>query len=125
VRDAFPVRMGGNRETKSARAKMINVRVTDSGKFIDIICQNGEDLSVAVSKKRADGFPQDLAALNKLSEKNLTKITHAYESKGSAVVILGEEEEFGVCYWKTVDGKAFLDSLTAEPPAPVAQESAA
>lgn len=123
VRDAFPVRGGGSRETKTARALVINVRVSDSGKFVDIICQNGEDLSVAVSKKRADGFPTDLANLNRLTEHSLAKIVNAYQSKGLAVVILTEPEQFGVNYWVTDDGKAFLDSLSAEPPAaqPTAQ----
>jgi hypothetical protein len=119
VRDDFPRGGfgGGNRETKTARCVVINVRVTDSGKFIDLVCQNGEDLSVAVSKKKADGWLDELKALNKLSVKNLDKLQAAFDSKGAATVILSEDQQFGVGYWKTDDGKAFMENMTATPPA--------
>lgn len=123
VRDAFPVRGGGSRETKTARAKVISARITPNGKFCDIICQNGDDITVAVSKKKAETFPTDLAALGRLTPHNIEKIQTAYATNGSATVILTAEEEFGVHYWVTDDGKAFMDSLSAEPPAaqPTAQ----
>ncbi len=122
VRDAFPVRGGGSRETKTARAKVVSARVTPNGKFCDIICQNGDDITVAVSKKKAETFPTDLAALGRLTPHNIEKIQNAYATNGSATVILAAEEEFGVNYWVTDDGKAFMDSLSPEPPAaPAAQ----
>ena len=118
VRDAFPARGNfGNRETKTARCLVINARVMDNGAFIDLVSQNGEDLSVAVSKKNSASFASDVSALNKLSEKNLAKLHKAFDEKGSATIILSEPEQFGVQYWTTDDGKHFMDSLVAEPPA--------
>ena len=122
VRDEFPRKSFGNRETKVARVLVVSLRVTDSGKFWDLVAQNGEDLSIAVSKKMADSVLGDIAALNKLGEKQLAKLQEAVESKGSATVILPEDEQFGAKYWKTDDGKAFLDSFQAEPPAEKTEE---
>jgi hypothetical protein len=120
VRDAFPMKAAfGNRETKLARALVINLRITDSGKFIDITCQNGEDLSVSVSKKNSDTFLDSLRALGKLHEKNVAKAEKAFAEKGAAVLILKDEEQFGVQYWKTDDGKAFMEGMVAEAPAVV------
>jgi hypothetical protein len=120
VRDAFPSKFGGgNRETKLARALVINLRITDSGKFIDLICQNGEDLSVSVSKKNSDGFLDQLKALGKLHDKNLGRCEKAFAEKGAAAVILSDEEQFGVQYWKTDDGKAFMEGMVPEAPAVV------
>lgn len=118
VRDDFPRsgKFGGGRETKLARALTIHARITDSGKFVDMVCQNGDDLTVAVSKKSADSFLGDLRALGKLTEKNLGKLETAFESKKEVTIILTDPEQFGVHFWKTDDGKAFMDSLTATPP---------
>lgn len=119
VRDDFPKRGSfGNRETKAARCLVINARVTDTGKFVDLVCQNGDDLSVAVSKKNSETFLQDLTALQKLHDRNLKKLAKAFDEKGTATVILGDDEQFGVNYWTTDDGKAFMDSMATEPPAP-------
>lgn len=123
VRDEFPMKRFGNRDTKSARARVINARVTDSGKFVDLICQNGEDLSVSVSKKHAETFLADIGALNKLREKSLAKLAKAFDEKSAATIILDADEQFGVKYWTTDDGKAFLDSMTAEAPAPGEEKS--
>lgn len=117
VRDDFPRKSFGNRETKSARVIVINARVTDSGKFVEMVSQNGEDLSVSVPRKKADDFLNLVKALNKVSEKNLTKLEAAFEDKKQATIILGDDEQFGVKYWMTDDGKAFMEDLVAEPPA--------
>ncbi|MFA6243908.1 MAG: hypothetical protein WC655_23395 [Candidatus Hydrogenedentales bacterium] len=125
VRTEFPSKsFGGKRDTKEARAIVLNVRVTDSGKFIDLISKNGEDLSVAVSKKAADTFLESLKALNKLDPKNLAKVEKAFAEKGTATIILTEPEQFGVRYWMTDDHKAFMESMTAEPPAVTEKETA-
>jgi len=117
LRDDFPRSKQYSRETKTARALSIIVKVTDSSKFIDVICSSGDDdFTIGVPRKKADSFPDDLAALGKLSERNMDKIRGAFESKGSATVVLGAEE-FGVVYWTTDDGKHFLDSMAADPPA--------
>lgn len=124
VRDDFPKRGNfGNRDTKTTRCVTILVKVTDAYKFFDLVCQNGDDIKVTVSKKKADSFPSDLAALGKLTEKNIAKIQEAVEGKKEATVILGEGEQFGVNYWASDDGKAFMDSLTPEPPAHDAEKT--
>lgn len=125
VRSEFPSKsFGGKRDTKEARAIVLNVRVTDSGKFIDLISKNGEDLSVAVSKKAADTWLENLKALNKLDPKNLAKVEKAFAEKGTATIILTEPEQFGVRYWMTEDRKAFMESMVAEPPAITDKETA-
>jgi hypothetical protein len=117
VREDFPSKgMGGQRATKQARALVINVRVTDSGKFIDLICQNGEDLSVSVSRKSSDTFLEQLKGLNRLNEVHLGKIESAFSQKGTATVVIKDGEQFGVNYWTSDDGKNYLDSMTAEAP---------
>lgn len=124
VRDAFPMRgQSGSRETKTARAKGIIARITANGKFVDLLCQNGDDISVQVSKRKGETFVTDLAALGKLSEHNLKKIQDAFATLTAATVLLTEAEEFSVHYWTSDDGKAFMDSMSPEPPAaqPVAQ----
>ena len=119
VRDAFPMKgQFGNRETKTATALVITARVTDSGAFVDITCQNGDDISVSVSKKKAPEFPANLAALGRLTPDHLAKVQTAYDSKSTATVVLSDAERFGVKYWTTDDGKNFLDEMTPEPPAP-------
>lgn len=118
VRSEFPKRGNfGPRETKQARAIAMNLRITDNGKFIDLICQNGDDLTVNVSKKASETFEQDLKALGKLKEKSLQKVGKAFKEKGTATLILDEGEQFGVHFWSTEDGKHFLDHLSAEAPA--------
>lgn len=121
VRDAFPMKGNyGSRETKLARVFVITVRVTDSGKFIDITADDaGDDLSIAVSKKNADAFYDQIAALGKLSDANLAKIKGAIDNKGQATINLGKtpEQIIGVKYWKSEDGKAFAEGFQAEPPA--------
>ncbi|MEN6536472.1 MAG: hypothetical protein ABFD89_22645 [Bryobacteraceae bacterium] len=119
VRDDFPARgaFGGKKDTQLARALVINARVSDSGKFIDIVAQNGEDLSIGVSKKKADDILGELKALNKIHAKNMEKLEKVMAERGNATIILSEAEQFGVNFWKTDDGKAFYDSATPEPPA--------
>ena len=118
VRSAFPARGNfGSRETKTARVLVIQARVTDGGAFIDLIGRNGADLSVSVSKKSAAGFLDAVKALGKLSDTHLQTLDKAWADKAQATIILPESEQFGVQYWTTDDGKAFMDSLVAEPPA--------
>jgi len=119
VRDDFPHRnYGGARATKLARVLVVNVRVTDAAKFIDLTCQaEGDDLSVAISKKSAGTFLEDLKALGRLSSAHIGKLAAAFEHKGSATVVLADEgEQFAVKFWTTDDGRHFMDSLIAEPP---------
>ena len=120
VRDDFPKmgKFGGGKDTKLARVMVVTVRVTDTGKFIDLACQNGEDIPVSVSKRNSDTFLADLKALGRLSDKSLAKLEKAFMEKGQAMVIVPETEAFGCRYWSTDDGKAFMDSLTTEMPAP-------
>ena len=119
VRDDFPSRGNfGKKETKLARALTIIARVTESGKFIDVVAQNGEDLSISVTKKKADDFAGEIKALGKVHEKNLAKLEKVMAEKGNATIILSEDEQFGVQFWTTDDGKAFYDGAVAEPPAP-------
>jgi hypothetical protein len=118
VRDDFPSKNFGKRDSKLTRAMVINLDASRNGStFIDIICQNGDDLKVGVSKKHSDGFVKLIGDLGKVSAKNITKLAEAQESKKSATVILTEEEQFGVLYWTTDDGKAFLEGVQAAPPA--------
>ena len=126
-RDDFPRGgFGGNkRETKLTRCVVISADVREMGKFINLTCQNGDDITVAVSKKAAEDWLPKLEALGKLSEHNLTKLQHAFTDRKSATVILTPEEQFGVAYWTTDDGKAFLDAMQVEPPAETAEEGAA
>jgi len=117
LRDDFPRKGFGNRETKLARVLVVSVRVTDSGKFWDLVAQNGEDLSISVPKKASEDVVPQIQALGKVGEKHLSKLQKAIDEKGTATVILPEAEQFGAKYWTTDDGKAFLDSFEAEPPA--------
>ncbi len=115
-RDAFPSRgMGGNRPTLEARALVISAEVKDTGAFIRLTAQNaeGEDLTIAVSKKRSGEWLPSLEALGKLTEKNLSKIRAAFDGKKAVTVVLSEPEQFGACYWKSDDGSAYLESMKA------------
>lgn len=117
VRTEWPRKGGGPRDTKTARAIVINVRVNDNGKFIDIVGQNGDDISISVSKKSADTFLDSLKSLGKLKDGHLAKVEKAFTSKASATVILDAEEQFGVSYWTTDDGRAFMEAMTPDAPA--------
>lgn len=118
MRDAFPMKgMGGNRETKTARAVVVNLRASDSGTFWDIVAQNGDDIKCGVSRKNSGEFFEQLRGLGKLSERNLAKLETALAGKKEATVILDASEQFGVKYWLSEDGKAFVDSVVAETPA--------
>ena len=118
-RDDFPSKGAfGKRETKTARALVLNADVRDSGKFISITVTSGsDDLSVSVGKKIADEWLGKVEALGKLTDRNVEKLRAAFENKKPATIVLGEAEQFGVRYWTTDDGKAFLDDMEAEPPA--------
>ncbi len=119
VRDDFPRKsFGGGRDTKAASVSVIQLRVSDSGKFWDLIGQNGDDISISVSKKNSDGFLDQLKGLNRLNEKHIAKLQEALDKKGQATVILPEDEKFGAKYWTSDDGKAFLDSIEPQPPVP-------
>lgn len=121
VREDFPSRggFGGKRDTKAATALVINCRISSSGKFIDITAHSadGEDLAIAVSKRASEEWLGHIKALGKLSAANIAKLDKAFAEQGSAVVILSDAEKFAANYWKTDDGKAFLDSMTADIPA--------
>ena len=119
VRDDFPAKgaFGGKRDTLLARTIMIQACKSDHGLFIDLIAQNGDDITVSVPKSKAEGFGESVKALGKLGEKTLAKLDAALSGKGTAIpVMLGLHEQFGVKYWKTDDGKAFLDSVCVEAP---------
>lgn len=113
-RDAFPVRgMSGNRPTLEAKALVISAEVKDAGAFIRLTAQNaeGDDLTIAVSKKKAGEWLPALEALGKLSNKNLAKVKAAFDGKKAVTVVLSEPEQFIACYWKSDDGSAYLDSM--------------
>ena len=115
-RDAFPSRgMGGNRPTLEARALVISAEVKDAGAFIRLTAQNaeGEDLTIAVSKKKSGEWLPALEALGKLTDKSLAKLKAAFDGKKAATVVLAEPEQFTACYWKSDDGSAYLDSMKA------------
>jgi len=122
VRDDFPKgKFGGgfgSKDTKLARLMMVTARITDTGKFVELACQNGDDVMVKVSKKASETFLADLRALGVVSEKSMAKLEKAFDDKGNAMVILTKAEPLGVRYWTTEDGNAhFLDSFTTELPA--------
>lgn len=121
-RDAFPMRGGGQaRATLQARALVITVEGRGDMVFVKITAtnQDGEDLTIAVSKKKAPEWLPSVEAIGKLSARTLGKLKTAMESKKAATAILTDAEQFGVAYWKADDGTAYLDSMTAEPPAGV------
>lgn len=119
-RDAFPMRGGGAaRATLQARALVITVEGRGDMVFVKITATNadGEDLTIAVSKKKAPEWLPAVEALGKLTTKTIGKLKTALETKKAATAILSEAEQFGVGYWKADDGTAYLDSMSAEPPA--------
>jgi hypothetical protein len=122
VRDSFPMKgqFGGNRETKTAAVVVISIKANASGAFVDLTCQNGEDLTVRVSKKKAPEIPGMLAALGRLTPDHLAKVQRTYDEKTDkpVAVILSEAERFGAKYWTSDDGANFLEEFTPEPPPP-------
>ena len=117
VRDDFPSKgaFGGkNRDVLLARVLMVQARKSDHGLFIDLIAQDTDDITVSVPKAKAEGFGESVKALGKLGEKALAKLEAALTGKGMAVpVVFLPAEQFGVKYWKTDDGKYFMDSVCA------------
>lgn len=121
-RDAFPMRGGGAaRATLQARALVITAEARGEMTFVKITATNsdGEDLTIAVSKKKAPEWLPAVEALGRLSAKTLSKLKAALEAKKAATAILADAEQFGVAYWKADDGTAYLDSMTTDPPAGV------
>lgn len=119
-RTAFPAKGGfGSKETKLARVLVVGVRVSKSGKFIDLTSSaGGDDFKVSVGKNSADSFVADVEALGKLGARAIDKLKKAFEEKSEATVVLGEVEQFGVKYFTLGDsGRRFADSFVAEPPA--------
>lgn len=114
----FPMKGGfGPKETKLARVLSIDVRVSDSGKFVKLICTaEGEDFTVDVGRNTVETFVSDLKALGKVKEKQLAAVEKAFVEKGTALVVLRtEEEQFGVKYWEK-DGRRFSEGFVAEAP---------
>jgi hypothetical protein len=124
-RDDFPkggFGGGGKRDTKTARVLAIQADIRgDGGKFIEMTASDGvDDMMISVGKKVADEWLGKVKALGKLSEKNLAKLEAAFENKkGKVVVLLTDSEQFAAAYWKTEDGKCFLEEMKPEPPAVV------
>lgn len=118
-REAFYSRgSNASRATLQARALVITAESRGDMTFIKITATNsdGEDLTIAVSKKKAPEWLPAVEALGKLATKTIGKLKAALETKKAATAILSEAEQFGVGYWKADDGTAYLDSMTAEPP---------
>jgi len=114
LRDDFPRgRAGGPRATLEATVVVINVRVADSGTFVDLVCQaDGDDLSVAVPRKAVQEFLETVKGLGRLSAEHAEKLTaFSADAKGSMTIVITEEERFTVAYWRTDDGRAFLDRV--------------
>lgn len=125
-REDFPSKGAfGKKDTKLCRAVGIRAEWKDQGAFISLMCKNGDDFEVIVSKRVAPEFLGNLKGLGKVSEANIAKLDKAAAGKGSALVFLSEEEQFGVGYWSTDDGKAFLDNMTPQPPTEQPKEVAA
>jgi len=120
VRTEFYSGKGGKRDNKTATLKAMNIRVTDTGAFIDISAYDpeGTKIAIVVSKKKAPTFLADLTALGKLSDETLAEIQALYDNKKGDIIILDKAERIGVAYWTTDDGKNFLESFSPEPPAP-------
>lgn len=116
VRDQFFTKGGGPKDVKTARAQVLIIAVKDTFKKVELVCQNGDDVTVSVGKRDVDEFPIKIEALGKLTPKNLAKVKAAFDDKGEATVILSEPEVFGVKY---VDfgGRLYLEEMTPEPPA--------
>lgn len=118
-RDTFPMRgSGAARATLQARALVITAEARGDMTFVKITAtnQDGEDLTIAVSKKKVTEWLPAVEALGKLSAKTLSKLKAALEAKKAATAILSDPEQFGVAYWVADDKTAYLDSMTAEPP---------
>ncbi|MFP4192938.1 MAG: hypothetical protein ACLFU6_12805 [Candidatus Hydrogenedentota bacterium] len=114
LRDSFPTRGGGGRQTKEAKVLVITMRAADAGLFIDLTAETQEDaVSISVPRKQAATFIDTLRSLNALKEKSLEKLQHAVDSKSSATVVLGADEVLTARYWISDDSRCFLDSLVA------------
>ena len=126
VRDDFPKggfggKFGG-KDTLHARVLMIQVRKSTSGTFIDLVSRNGDDFTVAVTKKNVEGFGVSVHALGKLTERSLAKLDASLSGKdNTGMVVLTGAEQFGVKYWKSDDGKCFMDSVCVEVPEQAAE----
>lgn len=117
---------GGKRDTKCARVLVINVDVRESGKFVTMTAAGVDgDLTVMVGKKVVDEWPTKLEGLGRLGPEKIAKVRGAFENRKSATVILHEAEQFGATYWTTDDGRAFLEEMQFNPPAPLAEGGAA
>lgn len=109
---------GGGRDLKLARVLVMNIKVTDAGKFIDLTCHgDGEYFPIRVGKRSADGFAAAVAALGRVSERNLAAIEKAFAEKGSATVVLADAEQIGVKYSTMDDGTKFSAEFVADAPA--------
>lgn len=109
---------GGSRDTKSARAVGLMLNIRDSFKGIDIIAVDagGQEITVSVSKAKAETWPADVAALGRLTDDQVERIRALFERKGTAPIMLADPQQFGVDYWTADDGKSYLDKMTPEPP---------
>jgi len=103
---------GSERQTKSATALCINGRRTDAGTFIELGSRgDGDDFTVAVSRKGVDVFLEDVRRLGKLTSEHQGKLNGLAEKSGSTFIPLGEAEQFQVCYWTSDDGRRYLDRI--------------
>lgn len=118
LRKEFPSKGNfGPKETKLARVYSINVRVTDSGKFVELSCSTpDDDFTVIVGRNSVENFLADVRALGKVGERALGKMQKAFDEKSSATARLDDAEQFGVKYWEK-DGKRYSDGFVAAPPA--------
>jgi len=106
---------GSERQTKSATALCINGRRTDGGTFIELGSRgDGDDFTIAVSRKGVDTFLEDVRRLGKLTPEHLAKLDALGEKPGSAFIPLGEGEQFAVHYWVSDDGRRYLDHIGGE-----------
>lgn len=110
-RDDFPRRGGGGRDTKLVRC----YQIAGAG----LSCYEGDEVrTVLISKAKRDGLAEAIAQLGRLNDDHTSKLADVLGGETSKAILLKDpEEQFGVKYWMTDDGKAFLDSVQAEPPA--------
>ena len=117
VRDDFPSKGQQDRKVVWAMAVVINVRVTETGKFIDLTCKGeGGAVKVSVGRKNSDEFLPRLIELCRLNDEQLEQIKGAFEKKSSGVAILDDDTNFAVGYWTTQDGSCYLEKLATTIP---------